>query len=108
MVILKYIHLNTNRIFKELKKWGFKTNKDNKILKNINELINFHKNFEEKRFDLDYDVDGLVYKVNDLIFQKRLGFTSNAPRWAIAHKFSADSANTKITELKFKWAELEH
>ena len=85
-----------------LKKWGFKTNKDNKVLKSINELLNFHKNFENKRFDLEYDVDGLVYKVNDLNLQNRLGFTSNSPRWAIAHKFSADSANTKVLNIEIQ------
>ncbi len=83
----------------QLKKWGFKTNSENIILKSINELIAFHKKFESKRFNLDYDVDGLVYKVNDLDLQTRLGFTSNSPRWAIAHKFSADSANTKIINI---------
>ena len=85
-----------------LKKWGFKTNKDNKVLKSINELLNFHKNFENKRFDLEYDVDGLVYKVNDLNLQNRLGFTSNSPRWAIAHKFSADSASTKVLNIEIQ------
>ena len=65
----------------------------------IDELINFHKTFEIKRFDLDYDLDGLVYKINDLNLQKRLGFTSNAPRWAIAHKFSADKAFTKVLNI---------
>ncbi len=85
-----------------LKRWGFKTNKDNKIISNIDELIKFHKKFEDKRFDLDYDLDGLVYKVNDLKLQQRLGFTSNAPRWAIAHKFSADSANTKVLNIEIQ------
>ena len=87
---------------KDLSKWGFKTNKDNIIMSSINELINFHEKFENKRFNLDYDVDGLVYKVNDLNLQKRLGFTSNAPRWAIAHKFSADKANTKILNIEIQ------
>ena len=87
---------------KKLKEWGFKVNKDNKILNNIDELISFHKHFESKRYDLDYDVDGLVYKVNDLSLQSRLGFTSNAPRWAIAHKFSADSADTKIINIEIQ------
>ncbi len=87
---------------RKLNQWGFKTNKDNKLLKSINSLIKFHKNFEEIRFDLDYDVDGLVYKVNNLNLQKRLGFTSNAPRWAIAHKFSADSASTKIINIEIQ------
>ena len=85
-----------------LSKWGFKVNKHNKVLNSIDELIANHRKFEEKRFDLDYDVDGLVYKVNELSLQKRLGFTSNAPRWAIAHKFSADSANTKIINIEIQ------
>jgi len=87
---------------KDLKKWGFKTNIDNKVLSSINEIIKFHKDFENKRFNLDYDVDGLVYKVNDLDLQTRLGFTSNAPRWAIAHKFSAHSANTKVLNIEIQ------
>ena len=91
-----------SEFLKNLKKWGFKTNKDNKVLKSINELLNFHKNFENKRFNLEYDVDGLVYKVNDLNLQNRLGFTSNSPRWAIAHKFSADSANTKVLNIEIQ------
>ena len=86
----------------DLKKWGFKTNDDNKIFSSIDELIKFHKKFEEKRFDLDYDLDGLVYKVNDLKLQERLGFTSNSPRWAIAHKFSADNAYTKIINIEIQ------
>ena len=82
-----------------LKKWGFNTNKENRVLGNIKDLIIFHKTFEDKRYNLDYDVDGLVYKINNLDLQNRLGFTSNAPRWAIAHKFSADNANTKILNI---------
>ena len=85
---------------KELEGWGFKTNKYNKVLNSIDDLIKYHKEFEERRFDLDYDIDGLVYKINSLNLQKRLGFTSNAPRWAIAHKFSADSASTKIINIE--------
>ena len=84
---------------KALKSWGFQINKENKVINTINDLIKFHDRFEDKRFDLDYDVDGLVYKVNDFNLQSRLGFTSNSPRWAIAHKFSADSAFTKILNI---------
>ena len=91
-----------SEFLKELKKWGFKTNKHNKILSNIKQLINFHKKFEDTRFDIDYDVDGLVYKIDDLNLQNRLGFTSSAPRWAIAHKFSADSAMTKIKNIEIQ------
>ncbi len=82
-----------------LKKWGFKTSEYNKVLKNINDLENFHKKFEKDRFNLEYDVDGLVYKINSLELQKRLGFTANSPRWAIAHKFSADSGYSQITNI---------
>ena len=87
---------------KSLQKWGFKISEHNKVLKNINELENFHKKFEEDRFNLEYDVDGLVYKINNLELQKRLGFTSNSPRWAIAHKFSADSGYSEITDINIQ------
>ena len=85
-----------------LQRWGFKTNEHNKILNSIDDLINFHKKFEKERFDLEYDVDGLVYKINSLELQKRLGFTANSPRWAIAHKFSADSAFSQIIDINIQ------
>ena len=85
-----------------LKKWGFKTNEHNKVLKTIKSLENFHKKFENDRFDLEYDVDGLVYKIDSLELQKRLGFTANSPRWAIAHKFSADSGYSEITDINIQ------
>ena len=84
---------------KNLKIWGFKTSEHNKIAKDIDSLLSFHKKFEKERFQLEYDVDGLVYKVNNLKLQKRLGFTSNAPRWAIAHKFSADYSYSEILNI---------
>ncbi len=93
------LHKYQSDFLNDLKKWGFKINKDNKIINSIDELIKYHKSFEAKRFGLDYDLDGLVYKVNDLNLQNRLGFTSNSPRWAIAHKFSADSAKTMIINI---------
>tara|TARA_Y100000590_G_scaffold213127_1_gene241446 strand:+ start:147 stop:2177 length:2031 start_codon:yes stop_codon:yes gene_type:complete len=82
-----------------LNNWGFKTSQFNKIIKGIEKLTLRHKKFEEKRFDLDYDVDGLVYKVNKFDLQKRLGFVANAPRWAVAHKFSANSSTSKILNI---------
>ncbi len=85
-----------------LQRWGFKTNEHNKVLNSIDDLENFHKKFEKDRFDLEYDVDGLVYKINSLELQKRLGFTANSPRWAIAHKFSADSAYSQITDISIQ------
>ncbi len=83
----------------ELKSWGFLTSDYNKVINSTDELFIFHEQFEKKRFDLNYDIDGLVYKVNSLQLQKRLGFTSNAPRWAIAHKFSADHAYSEILNI---------
>jgi len=84
---------------KSLKKWGFKTNDQNTVLSSVKELRIFHKQIENDRYKLEYDVDGLVYKVNDFRLQNRLGFTSNSPRWAIAHKFSADNAYSQITDI---------
>ena len=83
----------------KLKEWGFKTSKFNKTIKGINNLVIHHEQFEKKRYDLDYDVDGIVYKVNNFNLQKRLGFAANAPRWAIAHKFSANSSVSKILNI---------
>jgi len=83
-----------------LKTWGFKVNKFNSIVKGIDKLIRNHKEFEKRRHDLDFDVDGLVYKINNIDLQKRLGFVANAPRWAIAHKFSANSSFSKILNIE--------
>ena len=88
-----------SEFLKSLEKWGFKVSKFNKIISGIENLINYHKEFEKNRFDIDYDVDGLVYKINDFNLQTRLGFVANAPRWAIAHKFSADSSFSKILNI---------
>ncbi len=93
---------NQSDFLNSLKEWGFKTNEHNKVLKNIKELESFHEKFEKDRFDLEYDVDGLVYKVNNLELQQRLGFTANFPRWAIAHKFSADCAYSQISDINIQ------
>ena len=86
-------------LLKALKKWGFKTSKFNKVISGLDELIKNHNEFENKRFEMDYDTDGLVYKLNDFELQKRLGFVANAPRWAIAHKFSAESSFSQILNI---------
>ena len=88
----------TNFLIK-LKKWGFKTSELNKKITGINNLLSHHQNIEKKRFKLNYDIDGIVYKINDFKLQKRLGFVTNAPRWAIAHKFSASNATTEILSI---------
>ena len=84
---------------KSLDKWGFKTSELNKTIKGINNLVEYHSEVEKKRFSLNYDIDGIVYKINDFGLQKRLGFMATAPRWAIAHKFSANYSITKILDI---------
>ena len=94
-------NFNTQSEFlKYLKKWGFKTSDHNNVISKVDDLINNHQNFENKRYELEYDVDGLVYKINDLNLQSRLGFVGNAPRWAAAHKFSAASSFSKILNIE--------
>ena len=87
---------------KKLKLWGFRTNKLNKIISGIDNLIKNHKKIEIQRKEINFDLDGLVYKVNDLNLQKRLGFAANAPRWAIAHKFSANNSISEIIKIEIQ------
>ena len=75
---------------------GFKTNPLTKLRRSSDELIAFHRKIEEGRAELDYDIDGVVYKVDRLDWQERLGFVSRSPRWAIAHKFPAERATTVV------------
>ncbi len=82
-----------------LKKWGFKVSDYNKIISGVDNLITNHQDFENNRFNIDYDLDGLVYKINDFNLQNRLGFVANAPRWATAHKFSAKSGSSQILNI---------
>ena len=94
-------NFNTQSEFlKSLKKWGFKTSDFNNVISKVDDLIDNHQKFENKRYELEYDVDGLVYKINDLNLQNRLGFVGNAPRWAAAHKFSAASSFSKIINIE--------
>ena len=87
---------------KRLKEWGFKTNPLNKTIKTIKDLIKNYNEIEKKRDQIDFDIDGIVYKVNDFTLQKRLGNVANAPRWAIAHKFSANSSTSKIENIEIQ------
>ena len=78
---------------------GFKTNPLTKLCRSTEELIAFHRSIEERRARLDYDIDGVVYKVDRLDWQERLGFVSRSPRWAIAHKFPAERAVTVLKDI---------
>ncbi|MDA9643659.1 NAD-dependent DNA ligase LigA [Candidatus Pelagibacter sp.] len=94
--------LNIENQFEYLKKldgWGFKTNPLNKLITGVKNLLINYSEVEKKRAEIDFDIDGIVYKVNNFKLQKRLGNVANAPRWAIAHKFSSNKAISKIVNI---------
>ena len=93
------IFKDQTELLENLKKWGFQINQHCKKIKSIQEIEKNHSELESIRSSLDYDVDGIVYKVNNLSLQNRLGSTSNSPRWAIAYKFSSVKAISKINEI---------
>ena len=86
----------------KLNEWGFKTNPLNKLISGVKNLISNYNEVEKKRSTLDFDIDGIVYKINEFILQKRLGYVANAPRWAIAHKFASNKAISKILDIEIQ------
>ncbi len=93
---------NQSHYLKKLNEWGFKTNPLNKLISGVKNLLKNYNEVEKKRANLDFDIDGIVYKVNDFAMQKRLGNVANAPRWAIAHKFSSNKAISKILDIEIQ------
>lgn len=87
-------------MLKELKGLGFVVNEDNRLCKNLDEVKKYITSFEEKRDKLDYGVDGVVVKVNDLAEREKLGSTAKAPRWAIAYKFPAEQKETRVLDIE--------
>ncbi len=87
---------------KKINSWGFNINTLSESIIGLKEIERKYNEVEQLRSSLDYDIDGLVYKVNDLSLQKRLGNTSNSPRWAIAYKFSAEKAVTIIKDISIQ------
>jgi DNA ligase (NAD+) len=81
---------------------GFKTNPLTKICHSVEQLIAFHHKIEQARARLDYDIDGVVYKVDRIDWQERLGFVSRTPRWGIAHKFPAERAMTVLRDIEIQ------
>ena len=90
---------NQTDFLKKINEWGFKTNPHNYLASNLAEIENQHDKIEKIRSNLDYDIDGLVIKINDLHLQARLGNTSSSPRWAIAYKFSSVKATTRVNNI---------
>lgn len=109
-----YEYQNPHQYYQQTQKkiqmqwWGFKvakglsrykTSAEERVLTSLSEIMEFYNKVSETRPDLDYEIDGVVYKVNSLDLQKRLGFVSRSPRWATAHKFPAEQAITKINAI---------
>ena len=86
----------------KLNDWGFKTNPLNKLITGVDNLLINYNNIEKNRTKIDFDIDGIVYKINDFELQKRLGNVANAPRWAIAHKFASNKAISKILNIEIQ------
>ena len=89
-------------LLENLRLWGFKINPFNKKITNVKDLMLNHKDLEQKRKEIAFDIDGVVYKVNNFDLQRRLGFAANAPRWAIAHKFSANRSVSVIKNIEIQ------
>ena len=81
---------------------GFKTNDISKVFTSVEELLQYYEKVFSMRTELDYDIDGIVYKVNNFSLQQRLGFRSSSPRWAIAHKFPAELSITIIEDIEIQ------
>ena len=93
---------NQYEYLKKLNNWGFKTNPFNKLISGVKNLLINYDELEKKRSEIDFDIDGIVYKINDFKIQKRLGNVANAPRWAIAHKFSSNKGISKIRNIEIQ------
>ncbi|HEY4774554.1 MAG TPA: NAD-dependent DNA ligase LigA, partial [Xanthobacteraceae bacterium] len=81
---------------------GFKTNPLMKLCRSVEDLLAYHRDMEMRRAGVGYDIDGVVYKVDRLDWQERLGFVSRSPRWAIAHKFAAEKATTVVRAVEIQ------
>jgi len=82
--------------------WGFQISKDAKLCHGINEVLDFINYWDKERYNLPYDIDGIVIKVDDYKQQKNLGFTAKSPRWAIAYKFKAEQVSTELQSISYQ------
>lgn len=86
----------------QLQAWGFAINPEIRLQQGVAGCSEYYQQMSQRREQLDYDIDGLVYKVNAIALQERLGFVTRAPRWAIAHKFPAQEESTKVIAIEFQ------
>ena len=93
---------NQTDFLKKLDVWGFKTNPLNKLVTGVDNLLINYSKIEKSRTKIDFDIDGIVYKINNFELQKRLGNVANSPRWAIAHKFASNKAISKILNIEIQ------
>ena len=91
-----------SEILERLEGWGFTVNPKTRVAKSVDDALAFYDRMAAERADLNYDIDGVVYKVNDLGLQNRLGFVGRAPRWAVAHKFPAEQAVTTLNAISIQ------
>jgi DNA ligase (NAD+) len=89
-------------MIKFFERCGFTTNPLTKVCRSVEELLAFHREIETQRSHLDYDIDGVVYKIDRIDWQERLGFVSRTPRWAIAHKFPGERAVTVLRDIELQ------
>jgi DNA ligase (NAD+) len=85
-----------------ISRWGFQINPVSRLCTSLADVLDLYRHIGEQRATLDYDIDGVVYKVNRIDLQRRLGFVSRAPRWAIAHKFPAEQATTILRDINIQ------
>jgi DNA ligase (NAD+) len=85
-----------------VKDWGFPVNEHSKLCGDINQVLAFIVNWDKKRYDLSYDIDGIVIKVNNYAQQQELGFTAKSPRWAIAYKYKAEQVETELLSVSYQ------
>jgi len=88
-----------SQLHKKLQEFGFLVEPNSKLCKNIDDLMEHYKSIVDSRYELDYDLDGMVYKINNFEYQERLGYIARSPRFAIAHKFPSIKAKTKINDI---------
>ena len=91
-----------SKIIEMLQSWGLKTCPESRVVKGVEGCLEYYSAIGERRDSLDYDIDGVVYKVDSLAMQRELGFVSRAPRWAIAHKFPAQEELTTVEGVEFQ------